>query len=286
MAGPRQRCCIGSAPWARWKRPRTGHRLHIHRGIWKGTSAKFVVEDERGTSGRVKLGRRGEIRNGRHAVLWAAATSSMKTITGHTSTSADCHGSLAGASSCRRGHRHRARLERERPARNRRFDRARVVRAGSRDEYLELVRQPVRRHARIQRSQVMMALVNNWDLKAVNNAHLRDRPGERSTASPDLGATFGRTGNSFNAVKHPEGLRRGPVSSIRSRRPTSIWSCTAGPSSCSLSIPTTIDCGQELRASQAHSRSPTPTGSATAWTTVNRADRRLFPRRRILARRS
>ena len=44
--------------------------------------------------------------------------------------------------------------------------------------------------------RVMMALVNNWDLKEVNNA-VYARPGRRVYVVSDLGATLGRTGNSF-----------------------------------------------------------------------------------------
>jgi len=42
--------------------------------------------------------------------------------------------------------------------------------------------------------RVMMAFVNNWDLKAVNNS-LEEVGGQRRCAVTDLGATFGRTGN-------------------------------------------------------------------------------------------
>jgi hypothetical protein len=43
---------------------------------------------------------------------------------------------------------------------------------------------------------VMMALLNNWDLKQANNS-IQQTDGEHRYVITDLGATFGKTGNSF-----------------------------------------------------------------------------------------
>ena len=43
--------------------------------------------------------------------------------------------------------------------------------------------------------KVMMALINNWDLKEVNNAIYQEKGEEPRYVISDLGATFGRTGN-------------------------------------------------------------------------------------------
>ena len=40
-----------------------------------------------------------------------------------------------------------------------------------------------------------MALLNNWDLKEVNNAIYDEKDGTRRYLVSDVGATFGRTGN-------------------------------------------------------------------------------------------
>ena len=49
--------------------------------------------------------------------------------------------------------------------------------------------------------RVMMALINNWDLKEVNNAvYDEGGAGQRYVVS-DLGASFGRTGNPFSRSK-------------------------------------------------------------------------------------
>ena len=46
--------------------------------------------------------------------------------------------------------------------------------------------------------RVMMALINNWDLKEVNNGVYESGSTERRYAISDLGASLGRTGNSFS----------------------------------------------------------------------------------------
>ena len=48
--------------------------------------------------------------------------------------------------------------------------------------------------------RVMMALMNNWDLKAMNNA-IYDKDGARCYLVSDLGATFGKTGSYFTRSK-------------------------------------------------------------------------------------
>ena len=49
--------------------------------------------------------------------------------------------------------------------------------------------------------RVMMALINNWDLKVENNSLLVQGDGGQRYSVSDLGATFGRTGNSFTRSK-------------------------------------------------------------------------------------
>src|SRR5205814_1684834 len=49
--------------------------------------------------------------------------------------------------------------------------------------------------------RVMMALVNNWDLKAINNDATGTLVDEGQYGISDLGATFGRTGNSLTRSK-------------------------------------------------------------------------------------
>jgi len=48
--------------------------------------------------------------------------------------------------------------------------------------------------------RVMMALMSNWDIKSLNNA-IYDEGAERHYAVSDVGATFGRSGNTFRRSK-------------------------------------------------------------------------------------
>jgi hypothetical protein len=49
--------------------------------------------------------------------------------------------------------------------------------------------------------RVMMALVNNWDLKQINNGSSDERGGGSQYGIIDLGATLGSTGNNFSRSK-------------------------------------------------------------------------------------
>jgi hypothetical protein len=49
--------------------------------------------------------------------------------------------------------------------------------------------------------KVMMALIDNWDLKEVNNAVYDDKSGQLRYVVSDLGASFGKTGNSLTRSK-------------------------------------------------------------------------------------
>ena len=53
--------------------------------------------------------------------------------------------------------------------------------------------------------KIMMALIANWDLKEVNNAVYDEKGGELRYVVSDLGASFGKTGNSLTRSKsNPE----------------------------------------------------------------------------------
>lgn len=49
--------------------------------------------------------------------------------------------------------------------------------------------------------RIMMALINNWDLKEVNNAIYKRADGGLTYVVSDLGASFGKTGNIFTRSK-------------------------------------------------------------------------------------
>jgi hypothetical protein len=49
--------------------------------------------------------------------------------------------------------------------------------------------------------KIMMALINNWDLKEINNAIYSEKSGGARYSVSDLGASFGETGNSITRSK-------------------------------------------------------------------------------------
>jgi len=53
--------------------------------------------------------------------------------------------------------------------------------------------------------RIMMALINNWDLKEVNNAIYQDKGESSRYVVSDLGATFGETGNTVTRSKSNPG---------------------------------------------------------------------------------
>ncbi len=153
-----------------------------------GTSPKFIVEDGQGVRWTVKLGQEPQSETAATRLLWAAGyfvdedyyldelkvTGLPRLRRGQSFVSAD-------------GTVHRARLKRHRKHDKKLghwdwFDNDFV---GTRE---------------FNGLRVMMALLNNWDLAADNNA-VRAVDGERRYLVSDVGATFGSTGNSANRSK-------------------------------------------------------------------------------------
>jgi hypothetical protein len=153
-----------------------------------GTSPKFDVEDEHGTTWKVKLGEEAKSETAATRLLWAAGylvdedyylptmrvRGLMPLTRGREFVSNE--GTVAGA-----------RLERDNGSQAARtwswYDNPFV---GSRE---------------FNGLRVMMALVNNWDLKAANNDATGTLTGGEQYGVGDLGATFGRTGNALTRSK-------------------------------------------------------------------------------------
>jgi hypothetical protein len=154
-----------------------------------GTSPKFEIADEQGVRWKVKLGEEPESETAATRFLWAAGyfvdedyyvaeftVAGMPTLhRGETFVSAG-------------GTVHRARLERE-----------------MKDEVKKLgawswFDNPFVGTRELNGLRIMMSLVNNWDLSAENNS-IDEVGGERRYVVADLGATFGKTGNSFTRSK-------------------------------------------------------------------------------------
>jgi len=146
-----------------------------------GTSPKFVVEDENGVMWKVKLGEEGKPETAATRLLWAAGyfvdddyyrdqiqvTGLVRLDRGQDYVSGD---TVTGV-----------RLERDLNDDSKDWSWHENAFSGSRE---------------FNGLKVMMALINMWDLKQVNNS----TPGGQYTVA-DLGATFGNTGNTFTRSK-------------------------------------------------------------------------------------
>lgn len=156
-----------------------------------GTSPKFEVEDERGTRWKVKLGEEARAETAAASLLRAVGYQVDEDFYLDTMT-------VVGLTRLARGRQYvgpggivlGARLERVvAPAPSRTWSWFANPFTGTRE---------------FNGLRVMMALINNWDLKSVNN-ETGDLPGgDGRYRVADLGATFGRTGNSLVRSKSNE----------------------------------------------------------------------------------
>lgn len=155
-----------------------------------GTSPKFEVRDEHGITWKVKLGEEAKSENAAARLLWAAGylvdevyyRSSIK-VSGlprlERGREFVSEGDVVGG----------ARLERERkpePGQSTTWSWYDNPFVGTRE---------------FNGLKVMMALINNWDLKDVNNRVSHSTGGEGRYGVTDVGATFGRTGNVITRSK-------------------------------------------------------------------------------------
>jgi hypothetical protein len=156
--------------------------------VSQGTAPKFDVQDEHGIKWRVKLGEEVQAETAATRLLWAAGyfvdedyyLPQIK---------------VEGLPKLHRGQKFvtepgivaRVRLERE--------DKD-VKKIGNWDWF----KNPFLGSKELNGLRVMMSLVNNWDLKVVNNS-IYAVGEERRYLVSDLGATFGKTGNSITRSK-------------------------------------------------------------------------------------
>ncbi len=154
----------------------------------KQTSPKFDVEDEQGVRWRVKLGQEPQAETAATRLLWAAGyfvdedyylaevkvTGLPRLHRGQSFVSAD-------------GTVHRGRLKRRSKD---------VKKLGDWDWFDN----PFLGTKELNGLRVMMSLLNNWDLDVTNNS-IYEVDGERHYLVSDVGATFGKTGNSLTRSK-------------------------------------------------------------------------------------
>jgi hypothetical protein len=153
-----------------------------------GTSPKFDVQDENGVEWKVKLGEEPQAETAATRLLWAAGyfvdedyyVANLK---------------VQGLAKLHRGENlvsedgkiHHARLERRIKG---------TKKLGDWDWFHNQCG-PTKE---LNGLRVMMALLNNWDLKTLNNS-VEEINGEQHCVVTDVGATFGKTGNVFGRSK-------------------------------------------------------------------------------------
>ena len=155
-----------------------------------GSSPKFEVEDEQGTKWKIKLGPEAQSETAATRLVWAAGyftdedyyfpelrVEGMKPLKrGQHFISAD--GLVRGA-----------RLERH-------LKGEKKVGTWKWDD------NPFAKTKELDGLKVLMALINNWDLKTENNGIYQGKDGSCRYLISDLGASFGKTGNSFTRTRN------------------------------------------------------------------------------------
>jgi len=154
-----------------------------------GTSAKFDVKDADGTEWRVKMGEEARAEVAATRLVWAAGY-----LTDEDYFAAEIQ--VEGMPHLERGNDQvlpggilrGVRLERRIPGQKKKAE-------------WDWFDNPFIATREFSGLRIMMALINNWDLKQVNNAVYVEKNGEVRYVVADLGASFGRTGNPLTRSK-------------------------------------------------------------------------------------
>ncbi|MGD1155838.1 MAG: hypothetical protein ABSA41_08425 [Terriglobia bacterium] len=148
-----------------------------------GTSPKFDVEDENGTKWKVKLGPEVKSETAATRLVWAAGYFADE----------DYYRPQIRVQGMKRLSRGRQYVSDGGLVREARLERQGV---GKKLKNWNWYDNPFVGTREFNGLRVMMALINNWDLKEINNEIL-DEGGEPRYEVADLGASLGRTGNNF-----------------------------------------------------------------------------------------
>ena len=177
---------LTSGPGGKDREP--GTRLAFIKESSGGTSPKFEVQDERGVTWKVKLGEEAKSETAAARLLWAAGY-----IVDEDYYRANMQ--VAGLPRLSRGREFvtsgdtviGARLERDE------LDQAITTWSWYDNPFIGT--------REFNGLRVMMALINNWDLKEINNGATGSGGRVGQYGVMDLGATFGRTGNNIRRSK-------------------------------------------------------------------------------------
>jgi hypothetical protein len=149
-----------------------------------GTSPKFVVEDENGAKWKVKLGHEVKSETAATRLVWAAGFN----------VDEDYYRPQIRVQGMKQLSRGREYVSSGGLIRDVRLERHEV---GTKLKNWSWYKNPMVGTREFNGLRVMMALINNWDLKEVNN-DIFDVNGKARYEVADLGASFGRTGNNFS----------------------------------------------------------------------------------------
>jgi hypothetical protein len=153
-----------------------------------GTSPKFDVEDENGARWRVKLGHEVKSETAATRLVWAAGY-----FAGEDYYRPQIR--VQGMKPLSRGQKYVSDGGLVRGARLERQD------GGKKLKNWSWYHNPFVGTREFNGLRVMMALINNWDLKEINNGVYDEGGSEGRYMISDLGASLGRTGNNFGRSK-------------------------------------------------------------------------------------
>jgi hypothetical protein len=169
------------------KKHAPGSKFTFDKEDLKGTNPKFSVKDEDGTKWKVKLGVEAKPETAATRLVWAVGYTTNEDYLVPKLT-------VQGLPD------HMKRGDKLRQA-DGSFADARLKRSskdeGKDDEVWKWRQNPFTGTRELDGLRVLMALINNWDLKNVNNAVYDTKEGKLYIVS-DLGASFGTTGESWS----------------------------------------------------------------------------------------
>jgi hypothetical protein len=191
-------------PGGRAGAPHPGGRFKLIRQLNEGTSKKFLVEDERGREWTVKLGPEARPETAATRLIWAMGYHTDETYFVKRAR-------ILGAQRGERGF----------EVRDARFERRWDGFKGAGNWSWQA--NPFVGTRELEGLKVLMALLNNWDLKRANNTILCPERGRGRCIYfvSDLGATFGKTGSPWRKIfffaDPPAGSKGKPVEFARDR---------------------------------------------------------------------
>lgn len=155
----------------------------------EGTNPKFEVVDEQGVKWKAKLGSETRPETAATRLLWAAGYF----------TDEDYYVAELRVDKMARLERGRQFVSADGVVRGVRLERH--VKGQKKNGTWSWRKNPLEGTRELSGLKVMMALINNWDLKDSNNVIYSGPGDETRYAISDLGATFGRTGNTMSRSK-------------------------------------------------------------------------------------